>query len=73
MDADVSTQRPSAAMIWTPEQTRICLDPRRRIAQLETELAVTRRAVELVRQAVPSMTARGDRSNGREGLPITVG
>jgi hypothetical protein len=26
---------------------------RRRIAQLETELAVTRRAVELVKQAVP--------------------
>ncbi|TYC07326.1 hypothetical protein FXF65_43290 [Actinomadura syzygii] len=37
---------------------------RRRIAQLETELAVTRRAVELVKRAVPPKGHRGD---GRRG------
>ncbi|MBD2897861.1 hypothetical protein amrb99_68280 [Actinomadura sp. RB99] len=40
---------------------------RRRIAQLEDELAVTRRAIELVKQAVPQKTVRSDRGDGRRG------
>ncbi|MFB4320602.1 hypothetical protein [Actinomadura sp. 21ATH] len=38
---------------------------RRRIVQLETELAVTRRAVELVREAVPPTTLPSHRGDGR--------
>ncbi|TYC07566.1 hypothetical protein FXF65_41910 [Actinomadura syzygii] len=40
---------------------------RRRIAQLETELEVTRRAIELVKQAAPQKTLRSHQGDGRPG------
>ena len=38
---------------------------RRRTAELETELAVTRRAMELLKEAVPKRPLRGHRHDGR--------
>ncbi len=38
---------------------------KRRIAELETELAATRRAVELVREVVPPKALRGGQGDGR--------
>ena len=42
---------------------------KRRIAQLELELAATRRAIELVREVVPPKALRGGQGDGRRGHP----
>jgi transposase-like protein len=46
------------------------LAARRRIIQLETELAVTRRAAELLKQAALLSTIRGHPGSGRPRVPV---
>jgi transposase len=48
----------------SPEKEELAA-ARRRIAQLETELAVTRRAAELLKEQAPPSTVRGHPSDGR--------
>jgi len=46
---------------------------KRRIAELETELAIHRRAAELLGDVVPPKTVRGDRGNGQRAPASTAG
>ena len=45
---------------------------RKRIAELETELAIHRRATELLGRWCPQKTVRGHRRDGLESLPVQV-
>ena len=54
--------------LTSPEKEELAA-ARRRIAQLETDLAVTRRAAELLKEQAPLSTVRGDPGDGRPGVP----
>ena len=56
------------AGITTAESTELAA-ARCRIAELETELAATKRANELLKSAVPPKAIRGRRGDGRRGSP----